>query len=182
MSDQTTAHTKARLRAAISEFDGKAVTLLCEAKAQLRDEPGFWAALIDLTDDEDGMVQAGSTWLILKSLKCKDLALADTAAALVPRLEGLTHWAAILHVLQAMDLYDAQQPDGPALARFAQSHLSSERPFVRAWAVNALCVLATHHLEFREAAETARTTALNDTAASVRARASNAPVMARSAL
>ena len=177
MSDQTTAHTKARLRAAISEFDGKAMSLLCEAKVQLRDEPGFWDALYDLTDDTEPLVQAGSTWLVQQSLKCGDLTLADITTAITPRLGKLTHWGAILHVLQALDVYDRPLPEGPALARFAQSHITHERPFVRAWAVNALCVLAIHHPEFRAAAETARNEALNDTAASVRARARKAPVV-----
>ncbi len=78
-------------------------------------------------------------------------------------------------VLQALDVYDRPLPEGPALARFAQSRITHARPFVRAWAVNALCVLAIHHPEFRAAAETARNQALNDTAASVRARARKAP-------
>ena len=105
-------------------------------------------------------------------------ALAGIATAISPRLGRLTHWGAILHVLQALDVYDRPLPEGPALARFAQSHITHERPFARAWAVNALCVLAIHHPEFRAAAETARNDALNDTAASVRARARKAPVVA----
>jgi hypothetical protein len=167
--------TRARLRAALSEFDGKAITLLCEAKAQLRDAPGFFAALCDLTDDDDAMIQAGSTWLVLQSVKCGDLGLVETMTAITPRLGRLSHWAAILHMLQAIDLYDTAMPDGPALAAFAQYHLASERPFVRAWAVNALCVLAVHHPELHSAADAARTAALNDKAASVRARARKAP-------
>lgn len=170
--------TRSRLRAALAAFDGKATTLLCEAKVQLREAPGFWDALFALADDADPMVQSGSTWLIQQSLKCGDLALDDAARALTPRLEGLHHWSAILHVLQTLDLYDRPRAEGPALARFAQTQIDAERPFVRAWAVNALCVLAVQHPEFRAAAETARDHALNDTAASVRARARKAPVVA----
>ena len=175
MSDDITAHTKARLRAAIRDFDGKAMSLLCEAKVQLRDTPGFWDALYSLTNDEEPLIQAGSTWLVQQSLKCGDLTLAGIAMAVTPRLGELTHWGAILHMLQALDACDRPLPEGPALARFAQTHITHTRPFVRAWAINALCVLAIHHPEFREAAETARDNALNDTAASVRARAHNAP-------
>ena len=169
------APTRARLQDALSAFDGKAVSVLCEAKVQLREAPGFWDALFDLITDDAPMVQAGATWLVRQSLECGDLALDTAMAALAKRLDGLTHWTSLLHGLQTIDAVDRPLPEGPELARFAQAHIAHERPFVRAWAVNALCVLAIHHPDFRAAADTARTHALNDTAASVRARARKAP-------
>ena len=50
-----------RLRAALSAFDGRAMTMLGEAEAALGGEPGYADAVVALVADAAPMVASGGT-------------------------------------------------------------------------------------------------------------------------
>ena len=161
------------LRRALDDFDGRNVTTLSEVDAAYQASEGFRDAVILLIDDADPLLQRAATWLVHHGSLQTDAGLGPQLA---PRLAGVRDWQAVLHLLQlAANRADETFPS-KAWAGFVQSYLDHERPFLRAWAMAALCRFAHHDARLRERATAARDAALNDTAASVRARARNTPL------
>lgn len=163
----------ASLRAAISGFDGKAMTLLGEAEAAHGSEPGYIEALIDLVADAEPMVGSGSTWLIKSRLENDGALSAKQASALIaalPKGEG-AHWSTQLHLCQSIRFISFTAAEAAACKIWLTPLLTHKRPFVRAWSLDALAHLAKAHKEHRADFEAALKQASADGAASVRARA-----------
>ena len=157
------------LRTALEGFDGNAVSYLSELQHSLKDTPGFLDDAIALLADEAPLIQRGTSWLI----RYAEPALSEPDIANVSHhLSGITDWQAALHLLQLAALSDTLPPPD-SWATFARTYLGHKRPFLRAWSIAALCKVATTTPELRAEAESARQSALNDPAASVRARARN---------
>ena len=167
----TTAHTQAALRGALDCFDGKAVSLLSEAAVQWSDAPDYLDSLIALCGDDAPMVQSGASWLLLDHARQGGRLTEARLAALGTRLGGLQDWSGVLHVLQLLEYQPVPPDDVSPFADLARQHLDHDRPFLRAWSVSALCRLATRHPHLLAEAEAAHRAALDDPAASVRARA-----------
>ena len=157
------------LETRLLDFDGKAVTLLSEARTASRDEPGFLGALVSFCADRRGNVGAGATWILRAELEDGATLPPPHTAQLVASLEAITAWQAQLHVCQFMPMLSLTPDQVRAAQTWLWPFLNHERPFLRAWALDALCRLpgaqadqtirdALHHLE-------------SDAAASVRARA-----------
>ena len=165
-----------KLRAAMADFDGAAVSMLSEASLPFRADPQYSHALVFLFDDPEPTIQIGASWLLLDHVKTKKALRPEYLDELAPRLEGVTAWMAALHVLQALDFYKAPHHKADKFAAFCQQHLTHDRPFLRAWSMNALCRLAAQHTAYRPEAQRARQAALEDKSASVRARARKAQI------
>lgn len=163
------------IRASLANFEGKAVSMLSEASLAFRDDSKYAHALISLFDDIEENTQIGASWLWLDHVKTHRQLPTKDLDALSTHLEDLTSWMAALHVFQALDAYDSAHPIASDLAAFCRSYLSHDRPFLRAWSMNALCRLALVHDDLKPDADRARKAALIDEAASVRARARKAP-------
>lgn len=165
------------IRASLAKFDGKAVTLLGEAEAQFRGEPAYSPdyldALISLTEPGEGVVGDGASWLIKSALEKGAQFSPDQVAALLTKAPLLTRWAAQLHLLQCVQHLTIPATHAPRLAALVRPSLMHERPFVRAWALDALSHLARQHPSFSEDFAAALCDAYDDPAASVRARARN---------
>lgn len=161
------------LRADLAEFDGNAVSFLSETAARYRSEPEFISACIALVGDDDPLIQRGASWIWRDHIKTSKALTEEELNLLLPALGKIKDWGAALHTLQAFDHYSGEALNADVFARFFAAYQNHKRPFLRAWAVNALCRLASHHPDFATVAKNALTAALEDPAASVRARARN---------
>ena len=163
----------ADLRRSLDSFDGNAVSMLSEIRARFGTSTDFKPALIGLFAETEGHISRGATWIWLDHLKAGGTATREDWAAINDQLDQITDWQAVLHVLQSVDFLTELPANTRALSAFASRHLSHKRPFVRAWALNALCRLAALDPSLTAEAIQAHADALNDPAASVRARARN---------
>lgn len=157
------------LETRLLDFDGKAVTLLSEARTACRDEPGFLSALVGFCADGRADVSAGATWILKAELEDGASLSPPLTARLVASLETITAWQAQLHLCQLISMLSLAPDQAEAVRTWLWPFLSHERPFLRAWALDALC-----RLPGARADQTIRDTLYrleSDPAASVRARA-----------
>ena len=159
------------LRAALLGFDGKAISYLSETGMQFRARPNYLSDLVDLARDDEADIASGATWLLKDHLETGGTLDADLVAPLLCALESALSWGAILHILQSVQYLDLALIDDRQLFDLAHQHLTHTRPFIRAWAVDATCRLGERFPARRDDAQRALTAALEDKAASVRARA-----------
>ncbi|EAQ27952.1 hypothetical protein NAP1_10173 [Erythrobacter sp. NAP1] len=162
-----------QLRARLAEYDGQSVTLLGEAEAACSRDPDYFDALIELAGSRKGHVPAGATWLIKSALEAGHKASASQADALVASLPAITGWAAQLHLCQSIGFLDIPPRHTGFVAHWLEPLLEHERPFVRAWSLDALGHLARADESLADRFETALAAGAKDDRASVRARARN---------
>ncbi|AWW75695.1 hypothetical protein CD351_14765 [Erythrobacter sp. KY5] len=164
---------RSQLRARLAEYDGQSVTLLGETEAACCRDLDYFDALIELAGSRDGHVPAGATWLIKSALEAGHEASSSQAEALIACLPAITGWAAKLHLCQSIGFLDITPRHTAALANWLEPLLQHERPFVRAWSLDALGHLARADESFADRFEAALAAAAKDDRASVRARARN---------
>lgn len=159
------------LRERLSRYDGRATSLLGEAEAAFADRSGYLDALITLSREPTGHIADGATWLLKSALETgRELSQAQTEA-LCDALEDVHSWPAQLHLCQTVRYWQVSSPGAAVLAAWLVPLLAHERPFLRAWSVDALAHIAAAYPEYERRFRKALTTAEQDEAASVRARA-----------
>ena len=169
-----TGTTAKQLRQALDSFDGNAVSMLSEIDAQFSGSEHYGSAVIALIGDEAPLIQRGASWLLHHGrLTPQDVA----SRRLAEQLGVVTDWQAALHLLQFAATADTDLPP-QSWAPFAKSYLDHKRPFLRAWSMAALCRLAETATSLRPDAKRAHQAALEDKAASVRARARKTDITA----
>lgn len=163
------------LREHLSEFDGKATTFLGEAEAALGAKEGYMGALIALLAERQGHVASGASWLIKSALERGGDLSAKHVEAIIQNLPQIEDWSAKLHLCQAIRLLGGlgEISDNAAgeLADWLTALLDHNRPFVRAWSLDALGALAKDHADHAAGFNDALVVAMSDEAPSVRARA-----------
>lgn len=159
------------LRNALENFDGKAVSMLSEIRAQFGGRKTFVAELAALAGDDDAAVSDGATWLIKNLLEEGVRLTKAQTATLLDRLDDITTWQAQLHVCQSVRHLDVPARQSDAFADWLTPLLRSDRPFLRAWSMDALQRLAAGNAELKARAAAALDAAEQDPKASVRARA-----------
>ena len=155
---------------ALADYDGKQVAVLEGILASTPPSPRALDELITLTTSPEAHVAGGATWLLRRYLVDTPLSR-DQTAALIAVLPGVSDVWARLHLCQSARSLDVDEAEADAFADFVRECRGSERPFLRAWATDAMSALASRHAKFEEEAAEAVEEALSDTAASVRARA-----------
>ena len=159
------------LARALREYDGKAVSLLNETIARFGGEAWFYDAVVDLCGDEASYVAEAATWIVKAHLdEGGDFAPEQTERYL-DAVHGLKSWQAQLHACQSIDRLVVEAEQAASLADWLEPLLTHERPFLRAWSLNALCRLAEAHPALEPRARKGLDRAAEDDAASVRARA-----------
>lgn len=153
------------------QYDGKAVTLLSEARARYGRSEGFLSELATLCAAPEPMVASGASWILAEELKGGAQLGAEDLRALIAALPQLTHWSAALHLLQSLAHQRIEAAEAKALAHWAEGYAQHKRPFLRAWSAHLIVQLAAEHPALRPMAEAAIARAGADSAASVRARA-----------
>lgn len=162
---------KDELRARLQAFDGKAVTILGEIEAEYRARSFYIESLIALAAAKDDMVSDGATWLIKSALE-KGMSLSEQQVGqYIGQFPKLSSWAASLHACQSVQFMEIPSGLADPAVRWTSELLDHDRPFLRAWAMDALCRIAVQHDAFHDAASEAVRHASQDKAASVRARA-----------
>lgn len=161
----------ASLRDALLAFDGKAVSCLSEASAKFKAAPDYLSQLVALAGVREAEIAAGATWMLKDHLEHGGSLPRDLVAPVLQTLTSMPSWSAILHILQSVRYLDLRDVNDPAIFEAIVGFTRHERPFLRAWAVDALCHWSTVHPNVQRQAEYALKRAGNDPAASVRARA-----------
>lgn len=156
---------------ALRKFDGKAVTILSEARARFGGDPDFMGELVSYIDSQEPYVADGATWLIKDCLESGLVLKPKEVEALVARLETAPSWQAALHLCQVTEFLKMTPKQAGCFGEWAARFLDHERPFVRAWSMSTLQHVAQQAPDMTARAETALAAAERDTSASVRARA-----------
>ena len=157
----------------LGKFDGKHVASLQKLAAQILKHEGSVDEVLAIANSSDVNAQTAATW-VLKQLQEKDAVFSSTQTEEVLLLLGsLTHWEAILHVLQMLDRFEIPSQNSQGLYRTLKHKLGDHHKLVRAWSYNGLFVLGEQHPRFRTEINGLLDDAKIDDAASVRARARN---------
>lgn len=159
------------LRKQLADYDGRAITVLGEAEASFSGEAAYLDALISLVSAEEAHIGEAATWLIKSALERGRELTDGQVRALCEQIGGLTAWQAQLHVCQSLRHLDIPSDCAAQFGDWLSPLLAHSRPFLRAWALDGLAVLAKAHPGFEERFRRALADAETDGAASVRARA-----------
>jgi len=155
----------------LEEYDGKSVTILGEIAHRWSREPCYPEALLELFGKDDPVVQNGASWLFKSFVETGNPVEIDVSAKLTEQAGLLSDWAALLHICQSVQHLSFAPAEARNLGELVFVLLDHDRPFLRAWSLDALVRLSSFdpalHLKAREALARA----LLDSAASVRARA-----------
>lgn len=165
--------TQQILREELTAFDGKALTILGEIEARHDQEKGYRNSLSTLASDPEPTIASGATWLIKHYLENGGSLTTYQIDQLLSSTPTLTDWMAQLHLCQSIKYLDLTKDEAVILIPWLDILASHQRPFLRAWSLDALCYIARHHPAFRHNASVALEAAEKDKAASVRARARN---------
>ncbi len=156
----------------LTAYDGKSTYLL----ERIRDGVPVADAPLDnairLCTSDEGHVATGASWLLRAWLELGSPTTGAQAQRLSRQLEHIdAPWTA-QHICQSVGRLEISDPEtARRFGVFLHRWIASERPFARAWAVDGLHRLACIHDEFTAPADAAIAAALEDPAASVRARA-----------
>lgn len=156
---------------ALRAFDGKAISILSEARTRFGGSVDFLGEIAALIDSQEGSVSDGATWLIKNCAESGIAPRPPEIAVIVARLDKVPTWQAALHLCQTAEFFAFTPTQARRFAEWAAQFLDHERPFLRAWSMNALQYAARQAPDLAELAETALVRAEEDRSASVRARA-----------
>ncbi|WP_421723142.1 hypothetical protein [Bauldia sp.] len=156
---------------ALARFDGKATTILSEIRAKFGGEPTFVSEVVRLASAKNPQISDGSTWLIKNCLEDGVRLTPSQTEDLVAHLDAVTSWQAQLHICQSLQYMEIPARLADLFAAWLTPLLRSDRPFLRAWSMDALQHLASRSPKLSRQAEDALETAGRDSSASVRARA-----------
>lgn len=156
---------------ALEDYDGKRTEVLELIRDGLQPAAAHLPDAIECAAHADGRVAAGATWLLRAwveaGVECDAASVAELAAVLPSIVDP---WAR-QHVCQAVRSLTIPKASAAAFAKFLRAGVTSDRPFLRAWAVDGLHRLAGQHGRYAAAARDALAAAEQDPKASVRARA-----------
>ena len=161
------------LEEALKSFDGKATTILSEIRVAFDGRETFLSDLVLLSGHADARVSEGATWLMKDLLEDGICPTPSQTEDLIGRLAGISSWQAQLHICQSIRHIETPAHLAGVCADWLMPLLQSNRPFLRAWSMDALQHLALQNAELAKRADTALSDAEKDPAASVRARARN---------
>ena len=159
------------LEQALARYDGKATDTLAEICTAFGDRRTFLSELVFLATHQEATVADGATWLIKVQLDDGARLTSAETEALLGHLSAITSWQAQLHICQSVRHFDVPAHLANNCADWFDALLTSDRPFLRAWSMDALQQLAQQNTELAERAAAALRDAEQDPAASVRARA-----------
>ena len=157
------------LREELAAYDGKSPTILSEIAVRHRGGARFLTELVALASDVEPVISAGATWIIKAELERGQRLSPQDVLHLASSLDGVTAWQAQLHICQSIGRVAVPEEAAPALEQWLTALLNAPRPFVRAWALDALCRLRGASVETDALLEHME----KDKAASVRARVRN---------
>ena len=132
---------RAAMLAEFAKYDGRSTTILSEISARHRNRAGFLEALIELAGDNDRMISEGVTWILKSELDAGRRLDEDLTARLIAAIDKVTAWQAQLHICQIIAHLEVPERARVPLRQWLIQRLDSDRPFLRAWALDGLCHL-----------------------------------------
>lgn len=157
------------LAARLACFDGKDVTPLCALVDDVDPAGDDLAELCDLARRPE--LTDAATWVVKNAAERHDLRFgARDSARLLALLDRVTSWGATLHVLQLVRRATITKARKDGVQRAVLEATEHARPFVRAWAYDALAHLADAHAELRRQAVALFDHAAEHDTAAIRAR------------
>lgn len=159
------------MRILLSEFDGRATTILTQIETKYGQDTGYVNSLIELMGDEDTPQSEGATWLLKAWLDKRKTFSESQTTQFLKTLPCVSSWQAQLHVCQSVRHLSVDQSDVLPTVDWLRALLHHKRPFLRAWSLDAIVAVASSHKTYADFAMNALKEAVQDDAASVRARA-----------
>lgn len=161
------------LEQALRAFDGKATTILTETRAAFGDSETYLSDLIRLVAHDEPRIGDGATWLIKAHLDHGGRLTPRQTEDLIGHLGIAPSWQSQLHLCQLIRHLEVSALLADACADALMPLLQHDRPFLRAWSMDALQHVASRNPKLAARAAKALAAAESDPAASVRARARN---------
>ena len=161
------------LRRDLSAFEGRNLTVLGEIAVRYQGCTDYLDGLVTLADDADGKVSSGSTWLLKAHLEAGGDLTRKQSGRLISCFANVDDWTSTLHLCQSVRYLVPNSQEAEHIVRSLRPLLAHDRPFLRAWSLDALCHVSSLHSAFADMAKDALDAAARDPAASVRARARN---------
>lgn len=127
------------LRQELTEYDGRSPSILSEILVRRHGRPGFLPGLTELASDEEPSVSEGATWIIKALVEDGHTLTPGDIERLIEGLDKITAWQAQLHVCQFVCRISVPKEAALTLEQWLTALLDAPRPFLRAWAVDALC-------------------------------------------
>jgi hypothetical protein len=156
----------------LGEYDGRSVEVLERIRDGGAPADDDIDELIGLASGPGEKLAAGATWLLRAWIEAGQITLSPSQwEDLVDGLSGVSDPWARLHIAQTVRSVRVPSGHVATLAGVLSEWRQGDRPFLRAWATDALVVLARDHDEVRDLAVDALRMARADAAPSVRARA-----------
>lgn len=157
------------LREELAQYDGRNPAILSEVSERHRTRQGFLSELIVLAPDDEAVISEAATWILKAEIEDGQALAPHCVEQLILCLNGVTAWQAQLHICQSIGKIDVPHGLVLDLSQWLETLLVAPRPFLRAWALDALCQLQGSSPETNALLAQMET----DDAASVRARVRN---------
>lgn len=135
------------------------------------EEPALGTELVSLLADPQ--LQKPASWMLRRHLEAGHALSVAQAKPLFRALSGLQDWETRLQVLQSLSYLPIGKREVKPLEAFLRDCLESENKFVRAWAYHGFHELALQHAQFQAEVDRLLERALEDEAASIKARVRN---------
>lgn len=156
---------------ALLEYDGKQTATLERFVATNEPTSDLLRQLVELSASTEPNVANGVTWLLRAYLDAGATLSPELIRDFVDRLSEIDDQWARLHAYRIIGLVEIGEADADRVVSFLNDGIAGARPFLRAWATDALYRVAAQHPRFETEADAALRKALEDPAPSVRARA-----------
>lgn len=160
-----------RIQQEIANWDGTSVEVLQAIYDCHGLEAEFGTALVPLL--KEPKLERGASWLLKQHLEAGGVLAAADVKRVFQSLPDLIEWETQLHLLQSLPYLTIGKRDVKQVEVFLRRCLASENKFVRAWAYNGFYELSLQHPQFQAEADQLLEQALEDEAASVKARVRN---------
>ena len=155
----------------LHDYDGRDTKYLQSLADRFSGPDAYCNDLIAAAAKPNNNVSDGATWLILAHLRGNHELNVDQVLKLISSLDQVTSWGAKLHVCQSARLLPMDVEGALKLAEWLRPLLVAEKPFLRAWSLDAFLHVGTMLPSHVGEGIQALKAGFNDPAASVRARA-----------
>ena len=155
----------------LETYDGVATSILTETQKLCNDGPDFLEKIISLIAYPSEKISEGATWILKAEIENGAALPPDYVDLICDKLDHIQSWQAILHILQLSDKLTLTSNQAQMISCWAEKFLDHQRPFLRAWSLNALIKAMMASTANAEIIESILSRAEEDEAASVRARA-----------
>jgi len=159
------------LQQEIANWDEKLVEDLEAIYERHSTETGLGAELVPLLKDPS--VQQGASWILKRHLEQGCVLKAAELRSFFQTLPVLEDWQTKLHLLQSLPFLTIEKQRLKYLEPFLRACLDEKNKFVRAWAYNGFYELALQHPKYQTEVDQLLEQAMQDEAASVKARVRN---------